>query len=77
MSNETYRMQLIAMKTIELSDLIIKTNRQIDHHKEMKKATKHSDKVEYNHHHHELKRLNKLIAIQKEELMSRQMRLFD
>lgn len=77
MSNEAYRMSLVGMKTIDLSQLIIETSRLIDKHKEMKVATKHSDTNEYLFHHREMKRYKQLITIQRDELRSRQMKTWD
>lgn len=77
MSNEAYRMSLIAMTTIDLSQLIIDTKRGIDKHKAQKVETKHKDTELYLYHHREMRRLKQLITIQKDELLSRQMRLFD
>ena len=77
MPNEVYRMQLIAMKTIELSDLLIKSRIEIVRKKDARKLVKHSNKDEYKRLGAEIRRANKMVEMQKTELLSRQMRLFD
>lgn len=75
--SEAYRMSLIKLPTIELTQLILETKREIDKHKEKKVETKHNDTDRYLFHHRELKRLGRLMRIQKDELQSRQMKLWD
>ncbi len=76
MSNETYRMYLIGLPTIELIELIHKTNATIKRYEDCKEIEKHRNKEQYKTFNNLSREAEKKLAIQKVELQSRQMKLF-